>query len=222
MTTAQVTDETENVNQLPDEDPIGEAGGVAWVDLHGTKSLDGISYDVKISLTSRANTPITALTELLAAVKFAQDNFKMYPFARKASGASAAPKNNNVSSAPAIPVSAPPVPSSTGSNPVEPTYEDIQPSQGGIVNAVKMSVVPRADGKTQVGFFEAGHQYADINCVMTPAQIVALLSPTGVWTEEHFKVIATYEPIAYKIAWQPSTKLNKYNKPYKNVVSITK
>ena len=90
---------------------------------------------------------------------------------------------------------------------------------GGTFHIAKMTVTPRADGKIDLAFFEAGHQYADIKAAKTTAEAVALLKLTGAWMPEHFAAVAEY-PVNMIIDWQPSANLNKNGKPYKNIVAV--
>lgn len=59
------------------ENPLGEAGGVAWLDLQSEKGA-------KISLTSRAVNPTDALINLVNAIKFADHAWKFRPILRGA------------------------------------------------------------------------------------------------------------------------------------------
>lgn len=59
------------------ENPLGEAGGVAWIDLQSEKGA-------KISLTSRAVNPTDALINLVNAIKFADHAWKFRPVLRGA------------------------------------------------------------------------------------------------------------------------------------------
>jgi hypothetical protein len=86
--------------------------------------------------------------------------------------------------------------------------------------AVKMTVTPRADGKTEVGWFEAGHQWADVRAVKTPQDFVGLLARTGGWTLEHFTKVGEYG-VQHLVEWVPSANLNKSGKPYKNLVNVS-
>ncbi len=86
------------------------------------------------------------------------------------------------------------------------------------IRAVKLQIEPRADGKVNLNFFEAGHQYADIKATKTPIEAIALLQPLGAFTPEH--MIASEYAINATIDWKPSANLNKNGKPYKNIVTI--
>lgn len=64
---------------------LPEAGGVAWIDLYGTRIIpgeDGKQYRkvFKISLTCRAATPIAALDGLKQAIAHAEKQYKLLPY----------------------------------------------------------------------------------------------------------------------------------------------
>ena len=90
---------------------------------------------------------------------------------------------------------------------------------GGTFRIAKMKVTPRADGKVDLDFFEAGHQYADIKAVKTATEAAVLLQPTGNWTPQHFAAVSEY-PVNMIIDWTPSANLNKNGKPYKNIAAV--
>jgi hypothetical protein len=88
-----------------------------------------------------------------------------------------------------------------------------------VIHAVKLQIAPRTDGKVDLMFFEAGHQYADIKATKTPAEAAALLQPLGAYTVAH--MIASEYAINANITWTPSANLNKNGKPYKNIATIS-
>lgn len=200
---------------------LPEAGGVAWTELWGKKTEeDGVVHDVKINLTSRANTPLQALVDLLAALKTAREEYKLTPYQVR----SKPPEDSRTpvktpfeaSTSVSTPLPAPTV--STISN--EPVYEDIEQGEG-VIYAVKMSVTPREDGKSKLDFFENGHKYPDVSAVMRPENLVELLQNTGAWTVGHLTKPSTYD-VKYEIRWRNSATLNKNGKPYKNIVSVAR
>jgi len=71
---------------------LPEAGGVAWVELYGTKTDEDGAHVVKINLTSRATTPLDALVSLLGAMSVAHDEYKLKPYqsVKKSAGISGA------------------------------------------------------------------------------------------------------------------------------------
>lgn len=213
-------------NTFAEDEPIEvptylpEAGGIAWVELYGKKTddSDGNQYEIKINLTSRALSPIEALNRLIEAISYAQQyNLKPYStrYAPKPAETPQAPASAPTIPAPGAAPKAPGIP--------EPTYEDVEPKTTGVIEAVKMTITPRADGKTKLDFYEEGHQYPDISAVMAPEQLSAMMQAVGAWTPDHFRQIATYDRnqgIHYKISWRHSTQLNRAGNPYKNIVTI--
>ena len=60
---------------------IGEAGGIAMVDVWGVaRGADKVPHVVKIMLTSRAQTPLGALQNLAKAIGYAKTKMKMNPW----------------------------------------------------------------------------------------------------------------------------------------------
>jgi hypothetical protein len=86
--------------------------------------------------------------------------------------------------------------------------------------AVKLTVTPRADGKVELGWFEAGHQWADVKAVKTPADALTVLAKTGGWTLENVSKPGEYG-VQHLVEWVPSSNLNKSGKPYKNLVAVS-
>lgn len=65
-------------------EPLPEAGGVAWIDLYGTRILTDANGGTvrkvfKISLTCRAQSPIAALDGLKEAIDHAEKKYKLFP-----------------------------------------------------------------------------------------------------------------------------------------------
>lgn len=83
----------------------------------------------------------------------------------------------------------------------------------------RLEVTPRADGRVDAKFFQHEHKYPDMTAVKTPDDLCALLAKTGQWTPAHFAAAAQYQ-VKMVIDWVNSDKLNKNNKPYKNIVEI--
>jgi hypothetical protein len=87
--------------------------------------------------------------------------------------------------------------------------------------AVKMDVTPRADGKLNVNFYAAGHQYPDMYVTKTPAEMVAALAKCGAWTlAEHFSGPGSYDLPGYVIEYTLSDKKNSKGNPYKDLADI--
>ena len=85
----------------------------------------------------------------------------------------------------------------------------------------RVEVTPRADGKADVKFFSAGHKFADLTMIKTPADLAAQFTAgTGAsWTAQHFTAAGSYN-LALRVSWVASTNLNKNGVPYKNVTKI--
>ena len=113
---------------------------------------------------------------------------------------------------------APPTISTAVTTPAQPAQAQ-SGAIGGTFNITKMTVTPRADGKVELAFFEAGHQYADIKAIKTATECAALLQPIGAWTPQHFAAVAEYQ-VTCLIDWKPSANLNKNGKPYKNIAAV--
>ena len=209
---------TEGKKETKKQVALPEAGGVAWVDLHGSKVEDGIKYDVKISLTHRAATSAEALQGLMESLAFAKAEYKLRPYQlrqKQEQKHAAVPAQ-----VPAPAATAPPVPDAV--NDSEPQYVPVE-AQGepttGTMAIIKMEIAPRADGKTDLKFFMAGRQYPEIYACMTPEQLVPMLANTGAWTADHFKSPANYD-VNYVINWRNSQNTNKNGKPYKDIVTV--
>ena len=84
---------------------------------------------------------------------------------------------------------------------------------------VKMQVAPRADGKVDLKFFEAGHQYPDISTAKTAADAVNMLKATGKWELFHFAQVAEFN-VDFVIDYKNSAKLNSKGNPYKDILSV--
>jgi hypothetical protein len=200
---------------MTDEKVLPEAGGIAWTEIWGQKTVDDVTHDVKINLTSRAATPAEALDQLFEALLMAKEKYHMNPFQTM----KAAP--GMASSAPAVaPVSAPAV--APASAPVATTTAPAASvsETNGVFNVVKMTVTPRADGKVKLDFYEANHKYPDIYSVKTPEAQVALLANTGEWTPAHFAQVATYD-VSYKVQWRNSENKTSKGNFYKDIIGIT-
>lgn len=128
--------------------------------------------------------------------------------------------NNNADRA--VNVETPHAPTVSAPAPVVPSANVAAP-QTSIVNTfqiVKMQVAPRADGKVDLKFFEAGHQYPDISTSKTAADAVNLLKATGKWEPFHFAQAAEFN-VNFVLTWKNSAKLNSKGNPYKDIVTIS-
>lgn len=124
---------------------------------------------------------------------------------------------------PADAVAAPPPVAPPPAGPPEPEYAAV----AGAVNTARiteMTVEPDLKDltRTHVGLWAGpkgpGHEYADIN-IWTVEQALKALAGTGGWNEELMRTPKVYA-VNWDVDWVPSEKLNKYGKPYKNIVSI--
>jgi hypothetical protein len=87
--------------------------------------------------------------------------------------------------------------------------------------AVKMDVVLRPDGKLNVNFYAAGHQYPDMYVTKTPAEMVAALAKTGPWTvAEHFSKPGIFEGLNLLVEYTLSDKKNSKGNSYKDLADI--
>jgi hypothetical protein len=85
--------------------------------------------------------------------------------------------------------------------------------------ANKLEIAPRADGKVDLKWYAPGHQYPDIYMTRTVAETLAALRPTGEWLPEHLSKAEEY-PVSHAVDYTLSAKLNKNNKPYKDIVAV--
>lgn len=86
------------------------------------------------------------------------------------------------------------------------------------LEVVKVVVTPKPDNKVELQLFGAGHKFADLYHNGTIQQVLTALSGTGlVWTEEHMRTAQEFN-VSFYADWRNSEKLNKNNKPYKNIV----
>jgi len=96
------------------------------------------------------------------------------------------------------------------------------PANGGAVQtlqAVKLEITPKADGKAELKFYGAGHQYPDITSTRSLDKLLELLAPTGGWTGEHLAQAGSYN-VQIAVDWKASDKLNSKGKPYKDVLAL--
>jgi len=80
-------------------------------------------------------------------------------------------------------------------------------------------VTPRADGKADLDFWNAGRQYAEIRAVKTPAEAAAMLATTGAWTPDNFTKAGAFT-LPVTIEYRLSEKLNAKGNPYKNILAV--
>jgi hypothetical protein len=89
-----------------------------------------------------------------------------------------------------------------------------------VLNATKMQIVQRPDGKVQLDFFlNDERKYSDLRWQDTPENTLRFLGRVGGWAAEHLRGAGTYT-INYDITWQYSDRLNTKGNPYRNIVGI--
>lgn len=194
---------------------LPEAGGVAWIDLHGRKKdTEGNYHPVKISLTSRAATPIVALRGLVEAIKFAEENYKLTTYMQTAT----AVKNAQPVAQPAPVIGAPALTNLPG----EPIYAPVAAAaQQFSFQCVRLEVTPQPGGKTKVGFYgndkaQPVNKYPTLNAVKTPPQLAAMMG--SAWTEAHFSAPALYD-VNLTCVWK-NGNVNPKGGFYKDIVSV--
>jgi len=197
---------------------LGEAGGVAFTSLrHYRYSDDGDVEMMEVSITGRGRNAREAFDNLGDAIKYAiAKGWNPY---KKISSSPARVKAQEAPAGQAVPAvqgGNPKAPAPAISN--EPV---LVPLEENIINATKLVVTPRPDGKVSLAFFAEGHKWADITKVCSIEQAIATLAPIGGFTAEHLQSVSTYEPISARISWVESEKLNAAGNPYKNIASIT-
>ena len=222
MTEQEVKKTEEEIPEFQYLEDLGEAGGVAFTSLrHYRYSEDGDVEMLEISITGRGRNAREAFENLGDVINYAKGKgwnpYKKVSSAPAMQKAQAAPSVPSVPAVPAVPAVA------TGASPAPvPSNEPVLvPLEENVINAVKLVVTPRPEGKVSLAFFSEGHKWADITKVCSIEQAIATLAPIGGFTAQHLQAVATYEPISARISWVESEKLNSAGNPYKNIVSIT-
>lgn len=86
------------------------------------------------------------------------------------------------------------------------------------LQVAKVIVTPKPDNKVELQLFEQGHKFADLYHNGTVSQVLTALTGTGLeWKEEHMRTASEFN-VSFFADWRNSEKLNKNNKPYKNIV----
>jgi len=190
---------------------LPEAGGIAFMTVY--------LGNVPVNVTSRASNPYDAMATLLSSVSLAKHALGI---AMERQTTSQPPANPPVVQGSFGPPES--VPNATQPDaPAQPAIPIAanKPAPDGVKEfiAVKFEIVPRADGKAEMKFYEAGHKFPDLYSVMSLEYCVKNMEKTGEWTEQHFKQAATYD-VNYRVKWKNSDKLNSKGNPYKDIVSI--
>lgn len=110
--------------------------------------------------------------------------------------------------APAAPVAAPSNGTATS------TVKVVQ-----VLSATELRVMPRADGKVDLEFWNTGRQYAEIKATKAPAEAVAMLAATGAWALDNFSKAGAFT-LPVTIEYRLSDKLNSKGNPYKDVLAV--
>ena len=167
-------------------------------------------YGFNHQITVRAVSGKELLTRVEFMTKFLYDNKRTPKAVGQQPAAVAAPAPTNGNPLSPAPTGAPPPPPQPGAAPA---------AKGSVIQAVKMEVVPAADGKAELKFYATGHRYPDLTSKQSIDRLLQLLAPTGAWTAEHLSMAQTFD-VSFAVAWEPSEKLNTRGEPYKNIVGV--
>lgn len=127
--------------------------------------------------------------------------------------------------APPLPLGTPaPLPPGTPAPPpAPPTPQTPQPGPKPVqvLQCIKIKIVPRTDGKSEIHFFGQGAQYPNLKLIREIPELVEFMSPMGqgAWLDQHMRAPGEYQ-YPCKVQWCESDKLNSKGNPYKNVVGI--
>lgn len=193
---------TQSTEILP---PFDEAPAVVFTQLYGLKE----GQIVQFNLTVRAASPEDAMDGIIRGIQYAHDRYKLNTVRPDNSvpGPATLPSPANATA---------PAPAGAPAPVGTPAQANVS---NGYIHAVKLEIVPSADGKVALKWYTAGHQYPDITSTRPADKAVELLRATGDWTTDHVKAVGTYQ-VRHKIAWRESEKLNSKGKPYRDIVSI--
>lgn len=199
---------------------MGEAGGVAFAQIRHIREVDGGTEVLEVNLTGRGRNTREAFENLGDCLKYAQGKgWSAYRKVNELPHSSAAQKPALVLPTKAQ-VAGPASPIKTVATSAVSASGSPANYSSGVYHVTKLEVTPRADGKVTLGFFEAGHKWADITKVCTVDVAISTLAPLGDFTEEHLRVAAVFDDILATIRWIDSENLNSKGKPYKNIVEI--
>jgi len=199
-----------------------EAPAVVFTQLYGKKGGQVIQFN----LTCRGNTGTEAIDQIMAAIRYAGERYKLSVDRPDVSVAAPErlpehPATLAAQQAQPAPV-AQPAPAPASAAPASPanvtTYT--APGAGNTIHAVRLEVVPNASGKVTLRWYEAGHNYPDITTTRTVEKAAELLASTGEdWKPEHMRMVQQFT-VRHVIRWRASEKMNTQGKPYKDIVSI--
>lgn len=207
MTDSSMNDKKAEFSMAAD---LGEAGGVAFTSIRlARETPDGLEV-MDVNLTGRGHTAREALRNLSDGLAYAAEKgFSIY---RKEMRAQKLPETSALPKAASTPAQEPayPAPAATGAI--------------GVIRAVAISTIPRADGKVNVEFYSAGHKWPDLTRVCKPDDAITFLAPIGEFTLADFAEPRRYgdeqNPLAIDVKWRASDRLNSKGNPYKDIVSI--
>lgn len=192
-----VLKQLQDINQA-----MGEAGGIAFCELWGISTdEDGVKHPVKINVTARDLTSISALRQLMGTIKIAREEYKLKPYQ---------PNSGYVSKP--VQEEAKPVNQSTNRPKVE----------GQMFHCNKIMAGPFKD-KIKLDWYTdsvAGKtKYPFMTSYIPVEQAMAWLQPFGEWEADDFYANKKYL-VNLNITWAPSDKMNDKGNPYKNIVKI--
>ncbi len=186
-------------NQIQVQKNTGnEAGAVAYTTLYGTKTVEGVSYEVSINVTARSETARLALDEIIGVIAYAEEKYRLRPYSKR----NVLPVNKTAVQETAV---------------EEPVYEPV-PAEVQELRATELRILPRPDGRVELQFW-AGRQYPELKAVLTPEQASELLRTTGDWQPSDFIMAKSYN-VDFVVKWRYSDKVSQNGKPYKNVVAV--
>ncbi len=192
---------------------IGEAGGIANTTLFGVRDTPRGKETFMVSLTARGTCSRQALQNLFDGLQYVKSRklgLTLYDPLKKPLGT--APTLSPVpGQAPAL--GQPPAP---GQPPTPPPPTQTAP--GGVIEADRVEVTPKADGKSEVGFFAGTHRFPDVKTVRSTTDLAKLMAKTGAWQPSHFAAAQSYN-LKCKVTWKPGRPNSKGN-PYMDIVDV--
>lgn len=182
---------------------MGEAGGIAFCELWGVSTdEDGVKHPVKINVTARDLTSISALRQLMETIKVARNEYKLKPY-QPNSGYVSKPAESKPVSQPA----AKPAPKAEGNQ----VFHCNKIVAGPYKDKIKIDwYTDNVAGKTK---------YPYLTSYIPVEQAMAWLQPFGEWKADDFYANKEY-PVNLNITWVESDKKNDRGNPYKNITNI--
>lgn len=175
---------------------MGEAGGIAFCELWGVSTdEDGVKHHVRINVTARDLTSISALRQLMETIKLAKSEYNLKPYQ---------PGFGNVSTPKAKPAEVNP----STNRPVK------QVENANTFHCQKI-VVSQYNGKAKIDLFATGRKYAELTTYMEAERAASWFG----MDVEDFTGTGEY-PVSMMVSWAPSEKLNSKGNPYKNIIKV--